>query len=235
MTLTCALEHPWLKSHVPVYGPTGTYTTNNITNDYSMDSVDPVIEGSFRGSVNNDFYNMRIEPASSAHGTFIGGLATNGSNSQPSRGVPLQRGSLAVLQAMEDGTLSDPPVEMIANAAAQHLREQQENIIPKGTNKRVHSELTPLPEEKPDDVTDGASSSAAVDDEFLEVPNSNEEVTTKPTPAPKRKGRGKGKPASNSSPSKSFARLATTDAVTEASTKTPTRRSTRLQKVARRT
>ncbi|KAG6900544.1 hypothetical protein C0993_009121 [Termitomyces sp. T159_Od127] len=229
MNLACALQHPWLKSHVPIYGPARIYTTNTLADDYSMISIVPVDEGSFRCSVNDGFHNLRIEPASSAPeipGTFINGLATNGT--QPSRGTPLQRGSLAVLQAMENGTLSDPPVEMMAHAAAQDLREQQANINPKGINKRVHSELTPPPEEKYDEAIYGASPSTIVDDK---ISNSN----MKSTPAPGRRGRGRSKQTSNSSPKKSSAQSATTGKETETAAKTPARRSSRLQKVARRT
>ncbi|KAG6880342.1 hypothetical protein C0992_011093 [Termitomyces sp. T32_za158] len=234
MTLAYALQHPWLKSHVPVYGPARNYATNIRTSDYLMVSAGPVNEGSFRGSVNDDFQNMHIEHASSAPaipGTFTHGLVTNGSTPRPTRGAPLQRGSLAVLQAMENGTLSDPPVEMIANAAAQDLREKQANINSKGINKRVHSELTP-PKEEPDDVIDGTTPSTAVDNK---VSNSNEEPNIKSTPAAGRKGRGRGRPTSASSHNKSSAQLATTGAESEGAAKTPARRSSRLQKVARRT
>ncbi|KAG6862270.1 hypothetical protein C0995_002201 [Termitomyces sp. Mi166 len=64
MTLADSLQHPWLKSHVPVYSPAGSYTSTIPTDAYSMVSG-PTTEGSFRGSVNEDLHNMHIEFASS--------------------------------------------------------------------------------------------------------------------------------------------------------------------------
>ncbi|KAH0589458.1 hypothetical protein H2248_005208 [Termitomyces sp. 'cryptogamus'] len=223
MGLADSLQHPWLKSHIPVYGPAGNYVSNILTDDYSMVSSSLTNDGSFHGSVHEDFHNMHIELAPPAPGTFSNGSIANGLTSQPSRGVPLRRGSLAVLQAMENGTLSDPPVEMIVNAAAQDLRERQASKNTKGTNKRMHSELTPPPEAINDDVISGPST--VVDDK---ASNLNGETSMDFTPTTGRKGRGKGKPTSSSSPKKMSAQLTTTGAAT------PTRRSSRLQKAARR-
>ncbi|KAG6832035.1 hypothetical protein H0H87_003016 [Tephrocybe sp. NHM501043] len=238
MTLTNALHHPWLQSHVPVYGSTTHYPIANkiLTDDYSMISAGADNEGSFRGSVNADFQNLHIAPSRTPAipGAFLNGAGTNGLSRQPSRGVPLQRGSLLAKKAAEAGIpLPDPPAEMIANAAAQALRDEQAAGLDsnlKGVKKRVHSELTPLPEEAPMDavMNEAGPSAMAVEN----IPASNDKEKTGPTPAAAKKGRGKGKAAS-ASPTKVSARLAAKGAENEATP--PTRRSTRPQKVARRT
>ncbi|KAG6917818.1 hypothetical protein DXG01_000878 [Tephrocybe rancida] len=233
MTLANSLEHPWLKSHVPVYGRAASYSNavaNNIpVDDFSMISSIPDNEGSFRGSVNADFQNLHLEaPAVSSTPAVPGAFPNNSLVAQPSRGVPLQRGSLITLQAAENGTLPEPPVEMIANAAAQELREQQQATGPnelKGFNKRVHSELTPLSEE--------ASMGAVMDEAGPSVNNTPNDAKSDSTPAPGKKTRGKGKAASTS-PTKASARLAAKGAENEETSAATPRRTTRPQKVARR-
>jgi serine/threonine/tyrosine protein kinase RAD53 len=70
----------------------------------------------------------------------------------------LQRRSLLLSQAAEGGNLLlEPSEEMIARAVS-----QEDARDPKGQNKRLHSELTPLPEEVMDG--DEQSPKSAMDD-----------------------------------------------------------------------
>ncbi|KAG6830161.1 hypothetical protein H0H92_001890 [Tricholoma furcatifolium] len=222
MTLTAALQHPWLKSYVPVYGLATHHATNTLPSDeYSMMANGTDSQSSFRGSVNAEFQNLHIQSSV--------GTAADGLGRQPSRVAPLQRRSLIALHAQENGGLPDPPAEMIANAAAQQFRDEQEedgpsSSNPKGANKRVYSELTPLPEE---------ASMASAGDKSSVVVVADEKMDEESTPAPPKKTRGKGK--ASCSPSKASARIAGKGADNrDAAATPPTRRSTRPQKQVRR-
>ncbi|KAG6837710.1 hypothetical protein H0H93_003512 [Arthromyces matolae] len=231
MTLTASMQHPWLNSHIPFYGRDPNYESNIPTDDYSMISAELSNDSSFHGSVNEEFQNMHIETSTTSStpgvpGDYPNGKTSNGLKPQPSKHTPLQRGSLVVLRAEENGTvLPNPPVEMIANAAAQRRRDQEASDQLKGHHKRVHSELTPLPEEPSSDMIEGAGPSAKADDDEID-----KGPVPKAVPNAKR-GRGRGK-ANGTSPTKASARLAAKDAENDA---TPVRRTTRAQKAARRT
>jgi ser/thr/tyr protein kinase RAD53 len=75
------------------------------------------------------------------------------------RTAPLQRRSLVLSEAAEAGNLlPEPSWEMIAFAASQDKAGESSSSA-KGVNKRLHAELSPLPEEVLDDAgMDGLSS-----------------------------------------------------------------------------
>ncbi|KAF5385763.1 hypothetical protein D9615_002536 [Tricholomella constricta] len=172
MTLTEALTHPWLASYTPVYDHRAGNTTSSIpTGDYSMVSSAGDSDDSFRGSVNAGFQKLHIQPSTASSipaipGAFPNGSVAAGIKRDISRTAPLQRGSHVLLQAAEEGKpIPEPSWEMIANAAAQQQQDQQvagpSNWNAKGQNKRVYSELTPLPEEASvDAVINGSSPSS---------------------------------------------------------------------------
>ncbi|KAG5653051.1 hypothetical protein H0H81_002568 [Sphagnurus paluster] len=185
MTLTEALDHPWLKSYTPVYDSNNRpINGGGLGSDYSMlSSADSA--GSFRGSVNEGFQKMQLQSSLVGAGASGSTLDIPGSfpglpgapgpsvKREPSRTAPLQRGSHQILQAAEEGKAIEPSLEMIAHAAAQEQKEQQQvagmsngngtangNGNAKGQNKRVYSELTPLPEEASVDGTAGGGGSS---------------------------------------------------------------------------
>ena len=75
------------------------------------------------------------------------------------RTAPLQRRSLVLSEAAETGShIPEPSWEMIAFAASQDKADESPASA-KGANKRIHAELSPLPEEVLDDAgMDGLSS-----------------------------------------------------------------------------
>ncbi|KAF9461264.1 kinase-like domain-containing protein [Collybia nuda] len=167
MTLTDARDHPWLQSYTPVYDHSTSGSITSIpTNDFSMLSSLPEGEGSFQSAVNQDFENMQLQASTSAHpqvvdsGPIPGVLPNNAVRSEGSR-APLQRRSHLMSQAAEDGKpIVEPSWEMVAAAASQEQPTAGPSNPPaKGQNKRVHSELTPLPEEgSMDSAINGSSS-----------------------------------------------------------------------------
>ena len=80
------------------------------------------------------------------------------------RTAPLQRRSLVISEAAETGNrIPEPSWEMIAYAASQDNADDSSSTASsstaKGVNKRLHAELSPLPEEVLDDADmDGLSS-----------------------------------------------------------------------------
>lgn len=91
-------------------------------------------------------------------GAFPDGTS-NGIKREGSRTAPLQRRSHVLSQAAEgEGVaLSEPSWDMIAHAEAQDQQQQESgpsnlSAPNKGHNKRVYSELTPLPEETASDA-----------------------------------------------------------------------------------
>jgi ser/thr/tyr protein kinase RAD53 len=97
-----------------------------------------------RAGVTEDFVGMRLQ-----------GSALEVPNPGTSRTAPLQRRSLVLSDAAETGNhLLEPSWEMIAYAASQDQAGESsgESSSGKGANKRLHAELSPLPEE----VLDGA-------------------------------------------------------------------------------
>jgi serine/threonine/tyrosine protein kinase RAD53 len=156
MTLTDALNHPWLQSYTPVYDYHYFASMSSIpTDDFSMISAAPEGPESFQSnSVNQDFENMKLQASTSAvpqagvPGAFPDGIAENGMKSEGSR-APLQRRSDLMSQAAEDGKpITEPSWEMLAAVVSQDQPTAGPSNPPaKGQNKRVHSELTPLFEE----------------------------------------------------------------------------------------
>lgn len=68
------------------------------------------------------------------------------------RTAPLQRRSLVLSEAAETGNhLPEPSWEMIAYATSQDKAGESSSSA-KGANKRLHAELSPLPEEVLDDA-----------------------------------------------------------------------------------
>ncbi|KAF8798744.1 Pkinase-domain-containing protein [Phlegmacium glaucopus] len=138
LSLTKALDHPWLLSYTPVYPssrrpekPT-SIKAQNVT----------------RAGVTEDFIAMQLQESTSEV-------------RNPSRTAPLQRRSLVLSEAAESGNrLPEPSWEMIAYAASQEQEKAGESSSSaKGANKRIHAELSPLPEEVLDDAgMDGLSS-----------------------------------------------------------------------------
>jgi len=94
-----------------------------------------------RAGVTEDFIAMQLQESASEVPS-------------PLRTAPLQRRSLVLSEAAETGNrLPEPSWEMIAYAASQEQEKAGESSSSaKGANKRIHAELSPLPEE----VLDGA-------------------------------------------------------------------------------
>ena len=101
-------------------------------------------QGVTRAGVTEDFVRMQLQ-RSTLEGT--------------PRTAPLQRRSLVLSEAAEAGNrLPEPSWEMIAYAASQDKAAESFSSA-KGANKRLHAELSPLPEEVLDDAgMDGLSS-----------------------------------------------------------------------------
>ncbi|KAF8161058.1 kinase-like domain-containing protein [Crassisporium funariophilum] len=133
MSLTKARGHPWLLSYTPVY---------NLP-----------LPGVPKPSSNPPATTAQGQSAGAGHGSpFISDIAQAGS-SRGARTAPLQRRSQVLSQAAESGSsLPEPSWEMIAYAASQEQEKAATNPANKGPNKRVHAQLTPLPEEAVDDT-----------------------------------------------------------------------------------
>ncbi|GLB37085.1 putative forkhead associated domain containing protein [Lyophyllum shimeji] len=244
MTLTASLQHPWLTSYTPVYDRSATHSTSSIpTDDYSMLSSVPENENGFQDSVNAGFQNLQIRPSANSStptvpGAFPNGSSAAGVNREGSRTAPLQRGSRLLQQAAEDGKpVPEPSWEMIANAAAQEQKEQQQHVAgasnwnAKGQNKRVHSELTPLPEEASMEVMNGASPS---NDAGASPDAGSDDDLFKPSTATTGKAtRGKAKAAASPVKKSTRARAAKGSAENEDEQVQPRRSSRHPQKVAR--
>jgi len=110
--------------------------------------------------------------------------ATSKPRSESSRAMVLQRRSHLLSQAAEAGNLlPEPSEEMIARAVS-----QEDERDPKGQNKRLHSELTPLPEEVMDG--DEQSPKSAMDDPNQDVQSDPKQITSHDelnTPVPRNK------------------------------------------------
>lgn len=109
MTLTAALNHPWLRAYTPVYvHPPWASTSAIPAGDVSMLSTIAEDDGSFRSnSVNQDFENMQLVASTSG-----APLKAEGSR------APLQRRSHVMSQAAEDCKPGlEPSWEMVAAAS----------------------------------------------------------------------------------------------------------------------
>ena len=133
LSLTNALDHAWLLSYTPVY-----------PSERRPEIVSRNAQSVTRAGVTEDFIGMQLQ-GSTSEGT--------------SRTAPLQRRSLVLSEAAEAGNrLPEPSREMIAYAASQD-KAGESFPSTKGANKRLHAELSPLPEEVLDDAgMDGLSS-----------------------------------------------------------------------------
>ncbi|KAJ6498736.1 kinase-like domain-containing protein [Mycena sanguinolenta] len=174
MKLSDALEHPWLQGYVfahPIKYPEVTRTgssKSSLSEDVSMRTADRL---SFTGeaeAVSQGFEHMKLNGSTSS--AFTPGFA-------PTEGTEkgeLRRRADILQEAVEtDQPLIEPSQEMINYVQSQesdlYRPESQPNAtasgsgLPtptngtpnangKGPNKRVHSELTPLPEEMEDDT-----------------------------------------------------------------------------------
>lgn len=128
-----------------------------------LSSIEDKENESLRSVVSEGMQNLQIQP-SIASSDSIPGLShgrgtSTGVKREESANAPLQRRSHLLAQAAEDGkSMPEPSWEMIAHAASQDQTAGPSNWSTKGQNKRVHSELTPLPEDAPMDVVaNGAS------------------------------------------------------------------------------
>lgn len=180
MTLAAARSHPWLLAYVPVYNfaqfreVATSPSVESLPTDASMVSY-PETDAGFphngqhgNAGVSQGFEHLQLErnaePASQdsslAMESNIPGafpkIESNGNGIQRegSRSAPLQRRSQVLSQAAEgDGAvLLEPSWEMLQNAASQEADAAagpSTGAAARG-NKRVHSELTPLPEEYDD-------------------------------------------------------------------------------------
>jgi len=135
LSLTNALDHPWLLSYTPVY-PSERRPEKPIISRNAHSVT--------RAGVTEDFIGMQLQ----------GSTLEN-----TPRTAPLQRRSLVLSEAAETGNhIPEPSWEMIAYAASQDKADESSSTA-KGVNKRLHAELSPLPEEVFDDAgMDGLSS-----------------------------------------------------------------------------
>ncbi|TFK25731.1 CAMK/RAD53 protein kinase [Coprinopsis marcescibilis] len=117
MSLTRALEHPWLKSYIPVHHSSDLLIgSSSATSSSSNDSARAA------AGVSEDFIGLQIQPL----------------KPEKSRGPPLQRRSHILAQAEEGRNIPEPTPEMIANATAGERSKR---------TKRVRGNLTPMQEE----------------------------------------------------------------------------------------
>ena len=94
-----------------------------------------------RAGVTEDFIGMQLRRS-----------ALEVPNPGPSRAAPLQRRSHVLSKAVETGDrLLEPSWEMIAYATSQDKAGESSSSA-KGANKRLHAELSPLPEEVLEDA-----------------------------------------------------------------------------------
>lgn len=242
MTLTDARNHPWLKSYTPVYEHPASGSTSSIpTNDFSMLSSVPDSEGSFQSnSVNQDFENMQLQASTSAlPSTLPEGTSENGIRAEGSR-APLQRRSHLMSQAAEDGKpIMEPSWEMVAAAASQEQPTAGPSNPPaKGQNKRVHSELTPLPEEDSmDSAINGSSPLSDANSTSHKKGKSSDEddLLTKEVGGSGRATRGKGKATAGVvSPTKTKTTRGRSGDASDDEAVQPRRSGRHPQKVARR-
>jgi hypothetical protein len=172
MTMADARFHPWLVSCRPRYtvaqrrAMTRSPSPEFVSTNASMLSLDG--NESFRvpgedAGMSQGLEDMQLQdPASDgAH------LQTNGIRREGSRTAPLRRRSVVLSQVAEGegGVLPEPSWEMIQNAAAyvesvagpsnSNGNGRSESDAPESAvrgNKRVHSELTPVPEDGESDT-----------------------------------------------------------------------------------
>jgi hypothetical protein len=177
MSLTDALKHPWLTAYTPVYPhhPLPSHSrSQDLSTDRAaipdLTDTDNFISTSDMTSdagVSHGFQHLKIghsksvvgaqdstaEIVSSIPGAFPNGQSPgSGVRRELSRTTPLQRRSFVLSQAAEadaSAVVPEPSWEMIqsANADIQAGDGMLGFNEVKQRNKRVHAELTPLPEE----------------------------------------------------------------------------------------
>ena len=223
MTMKEALQHPWLSTYTPFYGSSSLAGSPK---DPSRDSDD----GSFRSSMSEGFQNLNIQGSYTDPTTS--GEGTSGIRREDSRTGRLQRRSDLLSRAAEEGkAMLEPSQEMVANASSQEARAAgTSTAATKGQNKRVYSELTPLPEDVPMEGGSGGSSPLSEVDSLYRK-SSDEDASGKKEAG--RMARGKGKAVSTTA--KKSTRSRARGDVGDDDAAQPRRSGRHPQKVARRT
>jgi hypothetical protein len=173
MSLTDALKHPWLKAYVPIYPNLHHPRTPSApSNSHPLVAEDSTLSeflddgGSFvnldestDAGVSQGFEHLKInqslapEDSAAAIVSNIPGAYPSSNNRESSR---LQRRSQVLSQAADGGegpVVPEPSWEMLQNVTSsakgnRNVANDSATTADNGrTNKRVHSELTPLPEE----------------------------------------------------------------------------------------
>lgn len=176
MTMKGALSHSWLAKHMLFLN------SSSLNND--------------RSSMSDGLQNLHIMGSASA--LAIVGPMGNGIGREGSRTAPLQRRSVLLSQAQEDGeSIPEPSQEMVKHVTAQDARATAS--ISKSERKRVYSELTPLSEEEETTAVDSCNNSSTLQSE-LDVPyrkSTDEEswgninVKNPTVPSPRKNSRGR--------------------------------------------
>ena len=172
MTLSDARSHPWLRNYKPMYteaqrramtrslSPDTTSVNASMMSAMDDDSFPSPIEGGDAG-VSQSLQQMKLDLIyahdDAAMADTTGASVTpqpdnaNRIRREGSRTAPLQRRSHVLSQVAdgEGGVVPEPSWEMIQNAATAHDDAER---TPFRGNKRMHSELTPLPEEMEGDA-----------------------------------------------------------------------------------
>ena len=178
MTMKEALQHPWLSTYTPFYGSSSLAGSPTNFDD-----------GSFRSSMSEGFQNLNIQGSYTDPTTSGDGMT--GVRREDSRTGRLQRRSHLLSQAAEEGKeMPEPSQEMVANASSQEARAAGTSTATKGQNKRVYSELTPLPEDVPmEGETGGSSPLSEVDSLYRK--SSDEDASGKKEAGKTARGKGK--------------------------------------------
>jgi len=184
MTLAAARFHPWLKSCAPAYTEaqrremTRSPSPESFPANSSMLSSIPDGDESFRSpdavvdaGMSQGLQHLQLETVDASQDSAAvmvsnipGAYPNGGLRREGSRTAPLQRRSLVLSQAAEGegAAVPEPSWEMIHNAKTYDNRRNENSDNEAGPsngaargNKRVHSELTPLPEEFESDMSGG--------------------------------------------------------------------------------
>ncbi|KAH6913842.1 CAMK/RAD53 protein kinase [Coprinopsis sp. MPI-PUGE-AT-0042] len=136
MTLTEALDHPWLQSYTPLADE--DYIPIGHPSNADMDDGPDVSAPNGQAGVSHVFHALQIQPSSEHQGNR-----------------PLERRSKVLSQA-EEGVRSvpEPSQQMIANAEATEKAATRRS-------KRVRANLTPMQEESDESSSSGGAGQAA--------------------------------------------------------------------------
>jgi len=176
-----ALEHPWLSTYTPFYGSSSLAGSPTNSDDES-----------FRSSMSEGFQNLNIQGSYTDPTTSGEGMS--GIKREDSRTGRLQRRSHLLSQAAEEGKeMPEPSQEMVENASSQEARAAgtSSTSTVKGQNKRVYSELTPLPEEVPMEGGGTGGSSPLSEVDSLYRKSSDEDTAGKKEAGKTARGKGK--------------------------------------------